>query len=86
MILGGMAILANFIFPPFGMLFSRLAWPLAAICNQVALHFGKIRLAEFELPEYSALLAGGVVLSVLFFATVREITAISRPGSSDHNS
>ncbi|MCJ7518372.1 MAG: ComEC family competence protein [Anaerolineaceae bacterium] len=79
MVLGGAAILANFIFPPFGALLARLTWVLARICNQVALHLGKVRFAEVKLPDYSTWIACGVVMIVILFATIREIQEIAKP-------
>jgi competence protein ComEC len=79
MMVGGGAVLASFILPQLGILLARLAWPLARICNQAALHFGKARFAEIKLPENSSWFAFGLVLIVMILATLREISDISKP-------
>ncbi|MDP2964949.1 MAG: ComEC/Rec2 family competence protein [Pelolinea sp.] len=79
MMFGGAAVLAGFILPQLGTLLARLAWPLARICNQVALHFGKVRFAEIKLPEYSSWIACGIVLIIMIFATINRIYGISKP-------
>lgn len=79
MAFGGAAVLLYFIFPPLGALTARFAWPLAAFCNQVALHFGKLRFAEIKLPEYSSWIAFGLVIIVLILSSVRTIYELSKP-------
>ncbi len=79
MALGGAAVLAHFIFPQLGVLLARAAWAPASICNQVALHFGKLRFAEIRLPQYSSRIALGLVLVVLLLTTVRNIHELSKP-------
>ena len=79
MALGGTAVLAHFFFPQLGALIARAAWVLAAFCNQVALHFGKLRFAEILLPEYSSRIAFGLVMSIIIYATFRQIQALSKP-------
>ncbi len=77
MAFGGAAVLAHFLFPPLGALLARFAWVLAAICNQTALNFGKLRFAEIALPEYSTWIAFGMVLIVILTATARQIHALT---------
>ncbi len=79
MMLGGIAVLAQFIFPPFGALLARFAWILAAICNQIVLHFAKLPFAEVKLPEVSSWTAFGLVLVVLILSTIRTIRDAAYP-------
>ena len=79
MVFGGAAVLLHFIFPPLGALTARVAWVLAAFCNQVALHFSKLRFAEIKLPEYSSWIAFILVSSLMVLATVRTIKDLSKP-------
>jgi competence protein ComEC len=83
MVSGAAAVLLHFIFPPLGAVIARFAWALAAICNQVALHFAKLRFAEIGLPEYSSWAAFGLVLAVMFLATARTINELSKPAVSE---
>jgi len=79
MVVGGIAVLAHFIFPPVGAIMARFAWALAAFCNQVVLHFAKLPFAEVRLPEASAWLAFGLVLVVLILSTLRTIREVEKP-------
>ena len=79
MVIGGAAVLAQFIFPPMGALIARFAWILAAFGNQVVLHFAKLPFAEVRLPETSSWLAFGLVLGILILATIRTISKLASP-------
>ncbi len=79
MALGGASVLLYFLMPSAGALLARLAWLLAAFCNQVALHFSKLHFAELALPQYSSKIALVLVLSVMVFATISNIRGLSRP-------
>ena len=83
MALGGAAVLMQFISPPLGALFARVAWVLAMLCNQTALHFAKTRFAEVGLPQYSPVMALVITTAVLFFATARQILKLTTPRQID---
>jgi hypothetical protein len=78
MAIGGAAVFLYFIFPPLGIVIARVTWALAAFCNQVALHFARLRFAEIRLPEYSSWIALGLVLAVMFLATIHTIRELSK--------
>jgi hypothetical protein len=79
MFIGGAAVLLHFFFPPLGALTARFAWVLVAFCNQVALHFSKLRFAELKLPVFTSRIALVLVLAVMILATVRTINELSNP-------
>jgi len=79
MVIGGVAVLIQFIFPPMGALIARFAWIPAALSNQVVLHFAKLPFAEVRLPEASSWLAFGVVLSVLILFSIQTVKELAKP-------
>jgi competence protein ComEC len=82
MMIGGAAVLANFIFPPVGALMARFAWIVAAICNQIVLHFAKLGYAEIGLPGYSSLFAGCLVLIIMVITTINQIRFLTTQSQS----
>ena len=79
MMIGGAAVLLYFLFPPMGALIARFAWVLAALSNQVVLHFAKLRFAEVKLPEISSWVAFGLVFAVMILSTIRTIKELAQP-------
>lgn len=79
MVLGGIAVFTGIILPPLGGMLIKLAWPIAAFCNQTALRVGLLPGAEVSAPEVSSILSTALVILALTFFTRLQIRQITHP-------
>ncbi len=82
MSLGGLSVLFGLVVPWLGELFGQLTWPLIALSNRTALHMSFNPYGLLRLPDYSAGVAGVLVLFALIYASARQLRALTKPSSN----
>jgi len=80
--LGGLSVLFGLVVPWLGELFGQLTWPLIALSNRTALHMSFNPYGLLRLPDYSAGVAGVLVLFALIYASARQLRALTKPSSN----